>query len=243
MSQRTPAAMKRKMPFTPKKKLSQKAVARKAHDQGIVRKGDTRVAILNRYGPFPATRNYTFMYENGAVVHTPGTATSQIGLNCNSLFDIDSNASGPFGNHLPTDFAKLLSSTGPYRDYKVNSWDIEITIVNQTASPVAGWIVGASSSFSDWDTFNECGLFPSAEPFYMTGVAGAKGIITVKSTGHIKNVFNYTEDAGFSGSYSSNATNNVYGGLYLYTTDGTNLNVSLAIRFRSRAKLSNGDGN
>jgi len=154
--------MKKRAPKTPRKKQSAKRIAVKAREQGIVAKGKSHTALREKYSPFPAVRNYTFSYENGAVTMAPGTATVQYILKPNSLYDIDGNLSAPFGNHQPVDFSKLLSSTGPYHDYKVNSWDIEITLINQSVSPLAGYIVGSSAQSSDWDTFNECVSFPPA---------------------------------------------------------------------------------
>lgn len=244
-AQRTVSSyLKRSKPYVPKskKKASSKALVKKSHDRGIVPAGKSRTAMLEKYSPFPSTRSYTFSYENGATLLTPGTATVQYGLKCNSLFDIDNNLIAAFGNHSPTDFSKLLSATGPYRDYRVDSWDIEITLINQSASPLAGYLVGSSANLTDWDTFNECALFPPAEPFYMSGVAGNSGVKTIKTNGNFKDIYTFNRDLATSAAYNTDPGILVYGGLYLYSTDGTNITVSIACRIRQRAVLSNTDG-
>lgn len=225
-----------------KKKPSAKVVAAKSHNQGIVARGKSHTANATKYGPFPARRTYTFSYQNGATLFTPGTATGQCVLKCNSLFDIDLNLGGPFGNHLPTDYGRLLSTTGPYRDYKVLSWDIEITLINQSVSPLAGYLIGSSGAYTDWDTLSECQLFPPAEPFFMSGVAGNSGVKVIKTNGNVSDIFTFMGDIALIGPATGDPAALVYGGLYLYSTDGTNVNVSLAIRVRQRAELSNVDG-
>jgi len=231
----------RKAPYVAKKK-SQKALKKKSHDQGIVPKGKSRTAMLEKYSPFPAVRNYTFLYENGATLLTPGTASVQYGLKPNSLFDIDNNLIAAFGNHSPTDYSKLLSATGPYRDYRVHSWDIEITIINQSASPLAGYLVGSSANLTDWDTQAECALFPPAEMFFMSGVAGNSGVKTIKTNGNVKDIYTFDGDLSLTGAYNGDPGILIYGGIYLYSTDGTNIQVSVACRIRQRATLSNTDG-
>lgn len=245
-AQRTVSSyLKRSKPYVPKskKKSSAKALVKKSHDRGIVPKGKSRTAMLAKFSPFPAIRTYTFAYENGATLLTPGTASVQYGLKPNSLFDIDANLVGAFGNHAPTDYAKLLSSNGPYRDYRVNSWDIEITLINQSASPLAGYLVGSSGNLTDWDTLNECALFPPAEPFFMSGVAGNSGVKTIKTNGNVRDIFSFTKAIELSAAYNADPGVLVYAGLYLYSTDGTNIQVSIACRIRQHAELSNTDGN
>lgn len=242
MSQRTPAVMRRRVPYTPKKKMNPKALLKKSHEQGIVPKGKSKTALREKYSPFPAVRNYTFMYENGATLMAPGTSSVQYGLKCNSLFDIDNNLSAAFGNHSPTDYSKLLSATGPYHDYRVNSWDFEITLINQSVSPLAGYLVGSSGTLTDWDTLAECALFPPAEMFFMSGVAGNSGVKTIKTNGNVSDIYTFNKDLSLTGAYNGDPGVIVYGGLYLYSTDGTNISVSIAIRARQRAVLSNTDG-
>ena len=64
------------------------------------------------------------------------------------------------GNKQPTFFDAILSSTGPYKNYYVESWETTWTVVNMTSVPVRMYVAPALNVSTEVDSQTEAENFP-----------------------------------------------------------------------------------
>jgi hypothetical protein len=149
----------------------------------------------------------------------PGTFLTVLS---NSGFDFD--VTGNLGNKQPLYFDALLSSSGPYKSYKVISWRTKWTFINMSAQPVNIFISPPISASSEFDIVGEAEDFPGTKHVFLGPATGTKNQTTVTTTGHIRDVypalpFSTTLVAAFSSSPSSTCYQNI---VYA-NADGTNV--------------------
>lgn len=229
-------------PKPSKKSFKKRKVTKNVRETGIVSKNNSVLGKLARYLPFPAQRKYTFQYDS-TLINVAGLSTVQALINANSLFDVDANTAAYFGNKTPTNYSKLLSSTGPYKVYRVDSWECEYTIVNKSTSSLGVYVIGASANSTDWDTSTEAANYPGAKHYVITGTSGTKNILTMMTTGCVADVNGYPLDVGLSAAYNASPTTIIGGGMLIYSSDGTNTLFDISCRIRQRALLTDYDGN
>ena len=82
---------------------------------------------------------YTYGYAQPA-----SAAFDYFTIACNDMFDLDRTALGKLGNKQPTFFDAILSSSGPYKIYYVESWETTWTVVNMTSVPVRMYVAPLS---------------------------------------------------------------------------------------------------
>jgi len=221
----------------------QKTTKGPVRETGIVSKRTSSLGKLGKYLPFPVTKNYTFQYDSNLVSVAPATSTIQLLVNANSVYDPDANISAYFGNKQPLNYSKLLSATGPYKVSKVNSWDMEYTIVNKSTSSIGVWVISAAFLAADWDSTSEASNFPGAQHYVIAGTGSSENIKTVKSNGCLDDVVGYKQDINLSAAYNALPSTQLVCGLLIYSADATVVTFDISARFRQRALLSEYDGN
>ena len=126
----------------------------------------SRKTTLQRFpdGPFPRSKNVSLVYENALTA--TGTGTSgllTLGTKPNSAYDYDNSSGAAFGNKQPLYYDALLSASGPYKNYKVNSWRTTYTIVNNSDAPMTCWAIPPISAPGEVDSAAEADNFPGVK--------------------------------------------------------------------------------
>lgn len=181
----------------------------------------TSTTMATSQGPFQAVKYVTFLYENGLTKMSGAAATSNANIVCNGAYDVDNNLAGTFGNKQPLYFDDLLSASGPYKNYKVISWETTYTVVNNASVPTNVYFLPSVQAVTDLDSVAECENFPGVQKRFLTGKGGAfdRCVVTVK--GHIDDVHAGDNSLGLTGTISANPTQGIFGGLLVATADGT----------------------
>ena len=174
----------------------------------------------------------SLVYENALTA--TGTGTSgllTLGTKPNSAYDYDNSSGAAFGNKQPLYYDALLSASGPYKNYKVNSWRTTYTIVNNSDAPMTCWAIPPISAPGEVDSAAEADNFPGVKRLYLTGKGGSKSQGTITVTGNVADVYtSATGEGGLIAAYNADPTYLVYGGLILQSADATNLAAYVAVR-------------
>lgn len=179
---------------------------------------------LARYpGPFQGKKRLTFIYENELTSVGGATNLLNASIACNSCFDVDKSGSNCYGNKQPLYFDALISSSGPYKQYKVISWKTTYTVVNtQNTCPLTIWALPPISAPAEIDSAAEADNFPGVKRLYLTPSGGSKSMGTVVTTGHVADVYpSYTSDNTLVGTNATDPSTIIYGGLVIHGSDGT----------------------
>lgn len=193
---------------------------------------------INTVGPFKPKIFTSFIYEQELAPVSLVTAQGALSVSPNDLYDFDKGTT--FGNKQPLFYDTMLTSTGPYRTYKVFSWKTTYTIVNTSATvPVTIWAVPPTNSASEVDQNFEADNFPGVKRLYLTPNAGSKSIGTLTVDGHISDVYdNYKDDSSLIGSFNGSPGSGVYQGLVIRASDGTTVpSVYVAVRHVTYVEL------
>lgn len=200
----------------------------------------SKTTLANATGPFTEKKLTTFLYENGLTKCAPAASVVTVGFVANNLYDFDNNAGAYWGNKQPLYYDQLLSSTGPYKSYKVISWKTTVTVVNQTAVPLNCWLAGAQWAATEVDSTVEADNWPGVKKLYLTASGGSKNEGTLTITGHIDDVFSgFEKDLNLYGAYNSGPGSPIYGSLVMQCADGTtNVEAYVAIKHEAFTELT-----
>lgn len=188
----------------------------------------TKLHQMRMYrAPFPPEYKTTFSYPPIATTWTSALAPTGVArLLLNSITDID--VDNVFGNSSPLFFSRLLSSTGPYKSYRVTGWRVKITIQNITGGPDGIQVMlgqGQSFSGTDVDTWSEISFLPGTQTKILTPLGGYKSEAVMEINGKPSDFLTVT-DSNQVGSFGTNPPVGIYG--YLGVNNYTN---PLALRF------------
>lgn len=218
------------MPYIPRSVLNTPATGR-------VPANKTDLALQK--GPFSPTKYVSFEYLNELTAMGGATNFTTLSVGCNDLYDFDKN--GVFGNKQPLYFDSLLSASGPYKNYKVHSWETTYTIVNNTTSvPISVWAFPGVISATEIDSAAEADNYPGVKVLYLTGKEGSKSTATLTVKGNIKDCWNsWSQDVGVWGSYNGSPACIAFGGLCIKGSDGSTApSVYVAVRHIMYTQLS-----
>jgi hypothetical protein len=196
--------------------------------------------LARQRGPFAPHKRLSLEYLNELSQMGGATNFTSISVCCNDLYDFD--RTNYFGNKQPLYFDSLCSASGPYKSFKVISWETTYTVVNTSAScPITVWAIPPVSAAAEIDSAAEADNFPGVMVLYLTPLSGSasKGTVTVK--GHIDDVYdNFKEaDATLIGTYSASPASQVFGGLCVHGSDGSTApTVYIAIRHVAYVEFS-----
>lgn len=192
-------------------------------------------------GPFAGKKSLTFLYQTGLrEVTSVAGATSYARIVCNGMFDVDYD--NVLDNKQPLYFDSLLSSTGPYQQYKVISWKTTWNLINETDKSVTVWVVPAGIGSGDIDSPTEVANYPGVKRVFLSAKGGMDRT-SVSVTGHFKDMYpSMTQDNGLIGVYNSNPGNAIYGGIVVQNSDLTNIPVlKVAVKHEAYTELQNVD--
>lgn len=213
---------KRKAPFRRTKRFRRWASsARYCATTRRYAKRATDILIRNALvrTPLPPKLVTTFSYPPTAVTFGSVLTNTAIGLlRLNSIFDFDVN--NAFGNQKPLQFAQLLSSTGPYKSFRVNSWKVKFVVDNVTAAgATTNWgieVVVAQGAFlqTDIDTWSELISYPNVQRKMLQGHTANYSRCVMEMNGKVEDFASNKElDADFIGSYIADPTQVIFGAI------------------------------
>lgn len=173
--------------------------------------------------PFPRSKVVNLIYENSLTTGSfSGAATGVLGTKPNSAFDYDNSSGASFGNKQPLYYDTLFSASGPYKNYKVDSWTTTYTIVNEADAAITVFALPPVSATSEIDSVAEADNFPGVKRLYLTAKTGSKSFGTLTVTGNVRDVYtSASTDLGFVGAYNTDPAYLVYAGLFFASADGT----------------------
>lgn len=193
--------------------------AAKKRKMSTTRKSKTTLQ-RNQDGPFPRFKRTKFVYENALTAISGGLTFNTKPVLLNSLYDFDKGAD--IGNKQPLFYDAMLTSSGPYKNYKVISWKTTWTFINTGADALNIWVLPPVAGTGEIDSAAESDNFPGVKRLHLTAKGGAKDIGSVTVTGNISDVYNAAKgDLGFLGGYNTDPAYTVYGGYNLASADGS----------------------
>lgn len=212
--------MKRRFETSTSSSLSSSAKRHKG-PKGRFSKKTTLQTNDGKLQPFPRTKMVNLIYENSLTAGSfSGAATGTLSVKPNSAYDFDNGTS--FGNKQPLYYDALFSSSGPYKNYKVDSWTTSYTIINMADVPVTVFAIPPISATAEIDSLAEADNFPGVKRLYLTAKTGSKSHGTVTVTGNVRDVYSSAStDLGFVGAYNTDPAYLVYQGLFFASADGT----------------------
>lgn len=195
---------------------------------------------LNPDGPFPRALHTKLIYENALTSVAPGAIIATLGTKPNSAYDYDNSSGAAFGNKQPLYYDALMTASGPYRNYKVNSWKTTYTIINSGAASVTCFALPPIAAPSEIDSLAEADNFPGVKRVHLTAATGSKNIGTITVYGDVADVYpsSALSEGGMIAAYNADPTYLVYGGLIIASGDGTtNVTVQVAVRHEMNCVL------
>lgn len=143
---------------------------------------------------------------------------TRIALNDIYAFDYDAN----LGSGQPLFFDQLCSSTGPYKNFRVQAWRVKFTIDNLKS--VNSMVVAGQGypNNAEADTFAELYSLPNAQKRMLQWYGGGPCARTViEMNGKTKDFKPHDEDENLIGSYNSSPSTIIYGALAANCIDQT----------------------
>jgi hypothetical protein len=194
----------------------------------------------NQDGPFPRSKNTTLVYENALTALGSGTGgLLTVGTKPNSAFDYDNSSGAVFGNKQPLYYDTLLTSSGPYKNYKVNSWKTTYTIVNNGDNAMTVWALPPISATAEIDSAAEADNFPGVKRMYLTPKGGSHSQGSITVTGNLSDVYasSAASEGGMIAAYNADPTYLVYSGLVIQTADAGAIVAYAAVRHEMKTTL------
>lgn len=186
---------------------------------------------LNK-GPFPIRMNTSLVYKAPSTTIPSGGILSYAAmtLDLNNMFDFDYN--NVLGNKQPLFYDQLLSSTGPYKNYKVNAWKTTIRFINLSDKALYVYYDPCTGSIADSDTPIEIENRRGVQTFMLTGQNNAKPTCTIKKYQTLKSYFpnSVNSSENFSSLWSTSPTTHCYANLLWKTIDGSVSPFSVAVQ-------------
>lgn len=222
-------------PKRQKKSTIPRSLGLNTNNTGRVSAGKTDLAKAK--GPFAMRKWVSFEYSNALTAYSPGSAAGTVSVGYNDAYDFDKGTT--LGNKQPLYYDTLLTSTGPYKAFKVDSWEVVFTVVNVGSVPLNVWCHPGLSQASDFDTVTEADNMPGMKRLYLTGAGGSKSEGTITARGNIKDVWpGYSGDQAMTGSYNGGPSNIAYGGLVIQSADNsTVVTAYVAVKAILRTEL------
>lgn len=199
---------------------------------------DPRYTTLAKsISPFTGVKYVTFVYENGLTAMANNATYVSANIVCNGAYDVDNNVGAYFGNKQPLYFDTLMSASGPYKQYKVISWETKYTLISQSTVPCNVYFIPPISAGSEIDSVAEAENFPGVTKRYLTAKDGSNNKCTVTVKGHIDDVYPCQFD-GLNGTISQNPSLSIIGGLLVASADGTtNVTAYVSIEHKMYTEL------
>lgn len=167
--------------------------------------------------PFPKEWRTKLTWNADTQYASPGSTSGASVISLTSLYDPD--YSNHFGNFQPMCFDQVLSATGPYQNYRVNSWKGKITITNVSAAdgsvPIAleCYFKQGATNAVDVDTWSEIQSQTGVQTLLLGPVGSDSATKTIYFNGSLKSFIPAdAEGEDFVGSYNSVPSKPIYAG-------------------------------
>lgn len=184
------------------------------------KKGKGTAELYAKGQIFPDVFRTILRYQSDLLpVVSVASAVNYISVRLNSMYDFDN--SNNLGNKQPLYYDSLLVSTGPFRQYKVDSWKTTITVYNQQSKPLSVYWTQAGDT-AEGDTLNEVLDRPNVRQLILTPKGGSKDFGTITAPGSMQEIFgDIINPESAIGGVASNPTIVAYGTLFLANAGGT----------------------
>jgi len=159
---------------------------------------------------FPDVLKTTLRYDSNLIRVTSAITNPVYGtFRLNSPYDFDYD--NLFDNKQPLYFDTLVTSTGPFKQFKCVSWKTRLTVINASSEPLNFWW-GQSDTISEIDTVTELQNRPLVTRV-MVGPKGSTGDRQViNSTGSVfKTLGSTVNPANLTGGSATDPATVVYG--------------------------------
>lgn len=203
---------------------------------GKVRPSSTTLARCS--GPFSGKKFVTFLYENALTTVSGAANVLTLSLKPNDMYDYDN--SGDSGNKQPLYYDALLTTSGPYKQYKVISWKSTFYFINNTATAVDILISPPVTATSEFDSLAEADNFPGVSRLRLTKSGGSKDYGEVTITGHVQDCYpSYPDDLQLAGGYASSPQSLCYTCIVVRGSDGTTVpSVMVSVKHEAYTELN-----
>jgi len=206
---------------------------------GRVPRGMTSSALTTV--PFPSKKFVNFEYTHKLTAWAPGALVSSLHVASNDMYDFDRTGLGYFGNKQPLYYDTLLSSTGPYRGFRVHSWVLTFTVVNVGASPITVYGLPSTGATAETDAVAEWDNFPGIKRIHLTGTGGSKSIGSITIKGALTDVYPYDKHSpALAGLYNASPSAAIYNGIGI-SNEVENISVQVAVKATFYTELGNID--
>lgn len=166
-----------------------------------------QTTLSRSLGPFQGKKFVELVYDQAPLAQTTTAGGTFFAVVSNSAFDFDNT--GNLGNKQPQYYDTLLTSSGPYKSYKVISWKTTWTFVNASPVGLNIWVSPPITATAECDSVAEADDFPGVKKLTLTAESGSKSTGKLTTTGHFRDVYPalpYTTNAIAAFSASPSAT-------------------------------------
>lgn len=182
--------------------------------------------------PFPIKMNTQLVYKAPSSNISSGGILSYNACTfaLNNMYDFDYN--NILGNKQPLFYDQLLSSDGPYKNFKVNAWKTTIRFINLSDKALHLYYDPCVSLIVDADTPTEIENRRGVQMFLLTGANNSKPMITINKFQTLKSFFpnSINQSENFAGSYNSSPSTQAFSNMLWKTVDGSVASFSVAIQ-------------
>lgn len=191
---------------------------------------------------FPDVMTTTLRYNSNMVAIDPSAASTYYSFFLNGMFDFD--VDNILGNKQPLYFDELLTSDGPYKNYKVKSWKTKIIVINDSVDPLLCYWSQANA-ISESDTLIEVQNRPNVRELILTQRDGDNNMGSITAPGTVKEIHGSIRNPqDLTGGPSANPSIACYGTLFFYNPGGvatTPVNAWIKIVHDFEVELSTAD--
>ena len=174
----------------------------------------TTQLLMSRSLPFPVSKKTQMVYTYG-YAQPASAAFDYFTIACNDMFDLDRTTLESW-EISSLRFWRYSISTGPYKNYYVESWETTWTVVNMTSVPVRMYVAPALNVSTEVDSQTEAENFPGVVIRDITHNDGSQNKVSVKVRGSVKDIYpTSSKDINFVGTYGASPTTSIFGTLCL----------------------------
>lgn len=169
-------------------------------------------------GPFPPQKSVTLTYTS-VTNRAPALTGDLIQVCPNDIFDFD--YTNIIGNKQPLFYDNLLGTNGPYKAWKVKSWELEWKVMNKSTDGLYVFALPTTAAATELDTFSEALDFPGVQVDILGANSSGsnKGIYTI--TGNASDAFGKHEDeSATSGAWNASPASRLFAGLVFQSPNG-----------------------
>jgi len=191
---------------------------------------------------FPDVMKTTLRYNSNMVPIDVAAASTYYSFALNGMFDFDFD--NIIGNKQPLYFDELLTTDGPYKNYKVTSWDTKIIIINDSQDPLlCYWSQG--NAVTESDTLIEVQNRPNVRELILTQRDGDNNMGQIVSKGSNYEIHGSIRNPqDLTGGPTGNPSIVSWGTLFLYNPGGvttTPVNCWIKVVHDFHVELSTAD--